>query len=519
MTCADHVPRTEEAMPVRGACKEWQATPLLGFAKPRRMWRIDGLCDTRRFGVHNHCFDNVLRGLYERVLLRVSGGVAHLPVQPTMGVFDARLGRFRSRLVGLVPSCRPVTRQQFVEMYVGRKRAIYERAAASLGIRGLNKSDAYMSSFVKCEKLEEKIKKPDPAPRMIQPRSPRYNVEVGRYLKPMEKKLCKGIAEIWGGPTVMKGLNARGQGEAMRGMWDEFVRPVAIGFDATRFDQHVSVDALKFEHSCYEVLTALPARSKLRRLLKMQLLNKGFARCPDGTVKYAVEGRRMSGDMNTGMGNCLLMCAMMWAFARMLNIKARLANNGDDCVLFCERSHLPRIQAACDTFFREFGFVMEVEEPVFEFEKVSFCQTQPVNAGGWVMCRVPMTVMDKDLVSVLDLPNCFQKWAMAIGECGGALCAGVPVLQSFYQMLRRHGKAGKTQNHPWMDSGFAMLRGDMALKVCAVTPEARFTFWKAFGMLPDLQTAVEDELAHYQLTGSAGVTNPSLHRLRLTVVQ
>lgn len=314
----------------------------------------------------------------------------------------------------------------------------------------------------------------------------------------------------------MKGMNAREQGATIREMWDQFDDPVALGFDATRFDQHVSVQALRFEHSVYQALVPESSRPKLARLLEMQITNKGFARCADGTVKYAVEGRRMSGDMNTGMGNCLLMCAMMWDFTRTLNIKARLANNGDDCVLFCERGHMPVIRERADAFFREYGFVMEAEEPVFDFEKVVFCQTQPVYADGWVMCRDPRVVMAKDLVSVLDLPNCFDKWAMAIGDCGGALCAGVPVMQSFYGMLRRHGKAGKLSDHPWMDSGFAMLKGSLTLREDKVTPAARHSFWKAFGMLPDLQIALEEELAQYQLSSSAGVTIPTLHHLPLT---
>lgn len=511
-TCADHVPRCFEDMPVRGACEEWQVTPLLGIAKPRRMWRVDGVLDTGRFSVHNNCLDNVLRGLYERVVLRVTEDGVRLPVQPTAEVFENDLGGFRQRLVALLPASRPVTRQQFVEMYHGRKRSIYERAALSLGVRGLNKSDAFMSTFVKLEKLS----KPDPAPRVIQPRSPRYNVEVGRFLKAMEKTLLKGIAEIWGGPTVMKGMNARAQGAALREMWDEFVDPVGLGFDATRFDQHVSSDALRFEHSVYVALTTKSSRPKLERLLHMQILNKGYARCADGVVKYAVDGRRMSGDMNTGMGNCLLMCAMMWAFARELGIKARLANNGDDCVLICEKKYVPLIQASTDAFFAKFGFAMEAEAPVYVFEEIQFCQTNPVYAGGWVMCRDPRVVMDKDLVSVLDLSSCFEKWAMAVGECGGALCAGIPVMQSFYQMLRRHGKIGKVDKHPWMDSGFMMLRGDMALRVDDITPDARHSFWKAFKILPDMQVALEEELDHYQLARSAGVTNPTLHQVPLT---
>ena len=45
-------------------------------------------------------------------------------------------------------------------------------------------------------------KKPDPAPRVIQPRNVRYNVEVGRYLRRFEHYLYRGIDEIWNGPWL-----------------------------------------------------------------------------------------------------------------------------------------------------------------------------------------------------------------------------------------------------------------------------------------------------------------------------
>jgi hypothetical protein len=54
-------------------------------------------------------------------------------------------------------------------------------------------------------------------------------------------------------------------------------------------------------------------RSKeLAELLKWQLQNKGFARTIDGLIKYSVEGCRMSGDMNTALGNCTIMCALVY---------------------------------------------------------------------------------------------------------------------------------------------------------------------------------------------------------------
>ncbi len=470
--------------------------------------------------MHNNNLDNLLRGLYERVLFRVQKGEAHQPAQPTAGVFEARLSEFRKRLVELTPRIRRVTRDEFVGSYTGRKRVVYEKAAASLAVRQLTRADAYLSTFVKCEKIDFHAK-PDPAPRVIQPRGPRYNVEVGRYLKMHEKKIIDGIAGVFGGRTVMKGLNAEEQAAELRAMWDEFGTPAGIGLDASRFDQHVSKQALQFEHSCYLAMCPMHTRRWLRTLLSWQLVNRGYARAADGVVKYEVEGRRMSGDMNTGLGNCLLMCAMVHAYAKHAGVRVRLANNGDDCMVFMESRHVTKFMAGLDRWFLEMGFRMECEDPVYAFEQVVFCQTQPVYDGvKWVMCRDPRVCLAKDCISVLDLGTACQAWAGAVGECGLALAGGMPVLQAFYHALMRNGKPSGVGKHPWMESGFQMLAKGLHRGAYTVCPEARASFWRAFGMLPDLQEAIEEEMSRWQISPTpARVTNPTLHLVPLTYVQ
>jgi len=322
----------------------------------------------------------------------------------------------------------------------------------------------------------------------------------------MEKAICRGVADAWGGTTILKGLNAEGSGAAMKQMWDEFDDPIAVSTDATRFDQHVSVDALKWEHSVYALLTSKNARAKLEWLLEMQLKNRGFARTPEGTVKYEVAGRRMSGDMNTGMGNCLLMSAMFYAYRQHCRVHFRLANNGDDCVAIMERRDFVRFSRGLTQYFRDFGFVLEVEEKVDVFEAISFCQTNPVWDGSkYVMVRDPRVCMAKDAFSTLglDSPKSFKKWMHAIGTCGISLSGGMPILQEYYQLYLRHGMVGKVDQHPVMDTGFARLARGMDRKYVPVSDEARVSFWRAFGILPDAQTAVEGKLAKHKLVLSA----------------
>ncbi|APG76269.1 hypothetical protein 2 [Changjiang tombus-like virus 5] len=396
-------------------------------------------------------------------------------------------------------------------MYQGRRKEIYQRAADSLASRPLVKSDAFMSTFLKCEKIDFSSK-PDPAPRVIQPRTPRYNVEVGRYLKPLEKRICRGIAEIWGGDTILKGKNAEQSAVSLRQMWDQFDEPVAVGIDATRFDQHVSYEALEWEHSVYMLCFPPHTRPKLERLLKMQLVNRGYARLEDLELMYEVRGRRMSGDMNTGMGNCLLMCAMIHWITAEMGVRCRLANNGDDCVLILEKRDLGKL-GRLGPLALDFGFVLEIEPEVDVFEQICFCQNHPVWGGhSWVMCRDPRKCVDKDLVTVLDLGNIksARKWCHAIGTGGLAMAGGLPVLGSFYGMLLRHATTGKVDAHPWLENGFAMMAKGMARHSDVVTPESRASFFKAFDITPDQQESIESSYATMLLNLSAGVSESPL---------
>jgi len=292
----------------------------------------------------------------ERVFYVVRDGSLARAPQPLPNVF-ARLNEVRKRLLGATRPTPIVAREEYPGLYVGRKRGIYERAYTSLMVRAIGVRDAWVNTFVKAEKVNFD-KKIDPAPRVIQPRSPRYNLEVGRYLKLYEKELFRGFERVWGYPVVLKGMNSHEVGMWMSRHWEHFDCPVAVGLDATRFDQHVSKHALKWEHSVYN---AAFQSKELRKLLAWQIHNHGVARLDGYRVDYDIEGCRMSGDINTGLGNCLLMSAMVISYCEHTGLKFRLANNGDDCVLFVEKTDL-HLLAGIDAWMLDFGFTLTREE-------------------------------------------------------------------------------------------------------------------------------------------------------------
>lgn len=451
------------------------------------MRTVLGIGSGTKYCVPSSNLNNLTHGIVERVLkVRGPDGVLRDAPKPKTDGFS-QLEPLRERLVSQLSPTTVVPRWIYPQLYNGRKRALYQRAVASLQSRKVSHKDAVVNTFVKAEKT--KIKPGGFVPRVIQPRSARYNVEVGRYLKRFEKELQRGFRREWGYDVILKGYNATQVAQRLRDNWDSFRKPIAVGLDASRFDQHVSIDALKFEHSVYnDVFKA----KELAELLRMQLVNRGRAYVGNTKVSYTTNGCRMSGDINTGMGNCLLMSLMVLGYLEHKGLKARLSNNGDDCVVILESRDLHKLDGL-SKWFLDLGFTLTQEPVVDTFERIEFCQTQPIwTESGWRMTRNPRSAPSKDLVSLLpwDSETSVNNWRSAIGGCGIELTRGVPFWQSFYEKL--YVDTGNTCGVEQVrDSGLGYLAAGVV--GCEVSDASRVSFWRAFGMTPDMQLELEAE--------------------------
>lgn len=463
-------------------------------------YRYSGICSDVRFGAHSNTLKNLQRAVAERVL-RVpdgKGGLKNCPKPQSQSYFSNVMYPFRKQFIDRVRNdssfpIPPLSDSAFVEMYSGAKKKRYQAACDSLLRESVTPRDAEVGSFVKVEKINFSSKV-DPCPRVIQPRTFRYSAALGKCIKHLEKPLFSVIDDIFGGPTILKGYDCIASASHLRKMWDEFKEPVGVGMDASRFDQHCSQEALKWEHSIWEMLST---SRKLRRLLKYQLKNKGKAWLNDGFIKYVTNGCRMSGDMNTSSGNCLLMCAMVFNYCIKHKIqKFRLANNGDDCMLIIEKCELRKLNNV-QPWFGKIGYTMKVEQPVFEFEQISFCQTQPCFDGiGWRMVRDPRVSLSKDLTCTLDLSNLRTRslWLNAMHHGGKALTAGIPVFGSFYSLFPKSDikmSANETTLDDFKNGGFYRMIPKYN-NAQQVTDQARYSFWLAFGLLPDVQIMLEN---------------------------
>ncbi len=455
--------------------------------KNRTVALVTGLSPHRTLGVHNGDIDTLACALLERMYYcKVGGGYEPAP-EVKYADITRELGEFGREIVRGWRAT-PVSAEELLAMYSGRKRTIYEEAYESLCSTPVSRADALIKAFVKVEKAN--VQK---APRCIQPRNPRYNFRVGQFIKPIEHRLYRRIARIFGdGPTVMKGYTVEEVARIMRGKWDSFEDPVAVGLDATKFDMHVCEAMLRWEHSVYE---AIYGNDKaLRELLRWQRHNKGVGYAENGKLRYRVKGKRASGDMNTALGNCLIMCGLIWRYAQVRGVPVKLVNNGDDCVVFMERRHLEEFSKDLDSWFFAMGFRMTVEPPAFDFERIEFCQMRPIQTQrGWVMVRNIATALRKDTMCTMPLDGrVARKWMRAVGECGLALCAGVPVMQSFYQAYYREGvEPGKMVNAMQLDTGLRRMRGKLEAKMLPVTDAARLAVFVAWDITPEEQVALE----------------------------
>lgn len=220
---------------------------------------------------------------------------------------------------------------------------------------------------------------------------------------------------------------------------------------------------------------------------------------------------RASGDMNTALGNCLLMCALMYGLAKQLGVMVEIADDGDDCCIICSSSDKDLILERLPSFFLEAGFTAKVEMVTNVFEEIEFCQCHPVfNGETWVMTRSPIKALSSDLKGVgkwrdvRSLPHLLG----VVGTGGAHLTKGIPVLSKFYDTFplgTKRPRKARLALESFKETGFGrmtsgMVDGAMWCKRPAYTDptdEARISFYKAFKVSPSDQVLLEAHLGSH----------------------
>jgi hypothetical protein len=234
----------------------------------------------------------------------------------------------------------------------------------------------------------------------------------------------------------------------------------------------------------------------LMKLLSWQLKVEGRIRQEDGTVYYTRPGMRCSGDMNTSVGNVILVCMLLYFIIKSdpdYRGAIEIADDGDDAVIISEEHLIDRLIGILPGMFLRAGFTLRVDGTASLFERIGFCQSSPVFDGEiWVMVRDPYKSCVKDAATIIDITSQSKSWAAAIAQCGIAMTGGIPVLQDYYSCLARYADGAKPMKTiPQMESGFFRLAKMMSRSYKPVTDAARMSFYLAFGIDPAEQQALE----------------------------
>lgn len=529
-TSTDYTDNLHEFVPELGepgVTRGVKVVPV-GVRKPRirKFFKLEGMgVYGNEISAHNHSLKNVLRALVERRFLVKSedGKTLVPPPQPKIGVTRKRLANVKQKIIALVPTPTRMTMSEFIDTRPSRLRKRYTDAMKSYIEFGLSEVQAWINHFIKFEKTNLS-KKSDPVPRNIQPRSPEYNLRLGMFLSPIEgfngsHPMYTALASLFGGPTVMKGMNAEqvatnivdasqmvlDQARVRRQQHCRQIETglVWIGCDASRFDQHVSTDMLKWEHSFYlELYKDHPDISELRWLLKQQLKTKATTYCLDDQgveyrVSYRDEGQRSSGDMNTGLGNCIIMCALLYVYLKeVVGItNTRVINNGDDAVIVMTKDDYSGFDAKrFKKWFLEMGFTMTLEDPVYELEKLEFCQSHPVKTPeGWIM--VPnIDNLNKFGVALVDKGK-VDDWIREVGVAGRLWLAGIPIWYQYFCQYPCDGESKRpalNEQNAWSLYWNSLGISERSIEVAE---ETRVSFYNAFGITPQEQRAAEEKLS------------------------
>lgn len=480
----------------------------------RKWYKLPGLSPPTELGVYNANLDNGYRACAERYFTcKTSEGFQPaLPVHRDEWINTPELCKFLDDVLGELTLAPVASTAEVVNAYTGPKRAAYARAEIAYLRDGLVEKDTFITMFQKKEKQPL-----GSAPRVINPRTQKANLVLGKYLKKNEKNYFNAIAAAMGQDmTVIKGIDIADQAVELVKLWNDVNSPVAVGGDAKKFDMHVSRAALEYEHlfyllpyydgnarACLEAYRVVQQQEcpvcpteegfpELSWILARQLHNRGKAYFDDGSLEFDIEGTRASGDLNTSLGNCLLMCAMQSAWADRVAVPIKLANNGDDCVTFLESRQLDKWMSGQVDFYARLGFRMEIEAPVYEIEEAEFCQSRAVLIGGeYRMIRNPATLVTKASMCLQPITSFthLRKWMMAVGTCEGHLSNGVPVLESFARALRRNGVRCSNKL-------VRSVSKDTSRTLCKEAPigissETRLSFFKAWGITPTQQLLLE----------------------------
>jgi hypothetical protein len=462
----------------------------------RHFWRLVGPPDgAAKVYIHANTRENMRRAAAMRVFtrknridLKVGAANAQRYIKPWLELARQAKRRLRPHrwseeevLAALPPAKRP----RYAKAHVVTRR------------RGLRRRDFYNQGMVKHDKAQRVKGKPD-RPRAIQFMGPRGGLALARHVKPFEHWFIgtKGPKRAGLGRTrlMAKGLTQRGQAELLYAKMRQFCRPRVYSMDASSFDCHCRRFVLRCVHLMYKAF--LGPDAEVAWISKQTLTNVVFG---TGGFTYKVDGRRMSGHMDTGVGNAVIALMLTTGIMADLGVaKFDVLNNGDDQLLIVEEGTLD--VAAFNTAFRAVGFEMKAElcATVHEAE---FCRAKVVECfDGPRFVRLPMRALATMFTSHEHYGGRDAlAYVKATALCSAYVHRGEPMMgplaSKVLDLVKGYPLPGDWARHDGVAYKLAGVDPSPALQqLCKpVQPSGitRMQFHLAFGITPGEQAAYE----------------------------
>lgn len=444
---------------------------------------------------HSSCVHNHLDALMRRVALCVPVPIPSRVSQ--LRQLSVKLGRSLGRM-------KTYDYEQVISLYGGFRKKRYEAARATISKIG-HLVDSRVTMFVKQEGIAFRAGKVNPACRAIQFRNPVFQLENATFIKPIEKRLYQacGPSPFPSGRFIAKEMTPRARANLIYQKFVDMPGCTMLELDATRFDAHVTRPLLGVEHSLYLECINDPF---FKRLLKSQLKNKGTARSKNWRLSYSLVGGRMSGDMNTASGNCILMSCMLTLLGQVFNVEYDFLVDGDDSVFFYRGEHMDH--GKIKELFLEMGMQIKVENETRNVYNLGFCQSRVVRLNsGLTLIRDPRKVLSKTTINLkFNQTQLTPRLLLTIATGELSLVVGCPVLDPFYRMLIKYAKSnlksgkGVLRGRSWME--YRQARDFPVdwwrLSVQPITAQARESFALAWGISPSEQTVLEIRFERFE---------------------
>nr|WKV33862.1 MAG: RNA-dependent RNA polymerase [Riboviria sp.] len=369
----------------------------------------------------------------------------------------------------------PIGLGKIVERYQGAKKRMYYKAMTRLKEEGYKERYGAVRMFVKNERFpdEDIVRKP---PRAIQYRSPEFNLMFMKYTIPFEEHYYESLnyGSASGTRVIAKGLNPAQRGELFLEKLKYFKTPVFTMLDYTAYDSTILKEHIKSTHRKYEKAFG---KGTLRWIQKQQCNNKGRTR---HGIRYKVEGTRMSGDADTGLGNTIINCDSIYGALKLAGVeKYDWLCDGDDAVIITEKK--------VELSFKENGFIAKLSYTT-DVHQVEFCQSRIVLTPEPIFVRHPRKIMSSTAMCRVPYGK-YNGWLAAVGMCEAACNPGVPINQAFGEKLMK-----LPYRKMIMDRDVKRRMEGSVVKHKDVTQIARLTYYLAFGVPPPVQEMLEQQI-------------------------